>query len=674
MATSSVGGGTGGSVLPDPGSKWIAYLSPERRVLWTDTHGDVSSLTLTPNGFAGEGAEEWPSLLDAAFATKLPQCGVSTIVVDGRKRELTLKAFPDFSLSGQFKGVIQVLERAGDVPNGAVDREFEVNNILELTLCGVILYAPEQDRILNVNHRAAQQTGYAVADLEGMTGSALWGETEAGMLQEIFKRMIEAGEYMVWGQMLPIRNCAGSPETFFCSLRLIPERPIADSPAAMMISMDAAEMDVATGTVRDGPNPRFVMEAMQDGLWEYDAVERHFFYSPSFAEVFGPQGLSGGPGKPFDEWLESIYPGEPDMVLYNWRRLIKTGRKYRIQYRVRDTFGRWRWIISTIHAVLNDADGRPARVLGFHMDITEAMQSECDLADAEERLRLIFDNAGIGIAVCNTDGTLARVNPAMTLMLGREQSDFTGHWLADFAVPDEGERLEAARVRLLRCGRRESLPDTRFLRPDGREVWANMTATLSRKVSDGGRYVIVLLEDVTAGHAAREKLQYVATHDVLTGAWNRGVLMEHLSQHLGLALRHQQPMSFCLCDLDHFKRVNDTHGHQAGDQVLVRFVEKLREAVRDTDVVGRYGGEEFGVVFPNTAPEGARESMQRALELMRNETFADGEGECFRVTATFGIAGVFPGCTAKDIIARADAALYAGKEAGRSRVVLEGGS
>lgn len=302
MTNTPSNGGTDISRPHDPGSKWITYLSPERRVLWSETHGEAASMTLTPTGFSGPGAEEWPALLDAAFATRLPQCGASAVAVDGRRRELTLKAFPDFSLNGQFKGVIQVLERAGDTPDGVINRELEVNNLLDLTLCGVILYAPEQDRILNVNRRAAQQTGYSVGELERMKGSALWGDAGVGMLLEIFKRMTEAGEYMVCGQMLSVLDRSGNRETFYCSLRLIPERPIADSPAAILISMDAAEMDAVTGNLRSGPNPRFVMDAMQDGLWEYDAVNRTLYYSSTFADIFGPQGLPGGSGKPFDEW------------------------------------------------------------------------------------------------------------------------------------------------------------------------------------------------------------------------------------------------------------------------------------------------------------------------------------------------------------------------------------
>lgn len=660
---------------PRPGAKWIRYVSPDRRVLWTELQGfgaqNGNGTDPVAAGFPDPGV--WNDLLDAAFSTHLPQCGFKTLNVNGRDGYYTLKAFPDFSLNGQFKGVIQVIElrtsgeRDGDA---MINRDREVHAVLDLTLCGVVLYDPPEDRILNVNRRAAQQTGYALRELEGMSGRVLFGDIGVALLKGIHARMSQAGTGMVWGQMLGICGRDGVSESFFCSLRLIPDQPREDAPPAMMISMDAAEIDAVSGMARAGPNPRFVMEALQDGLWEYDTVTNTLHYGESFGRIFGPEGVPGGPGKAQEELIEALYPGESDVVFHNYRMLLKKGTPYRTPYRVRDAGGDWHWILATIHAILNDGSGRPTKVLGFHMDITDAMKSSTEVMEMEERLRAIFDNAGIGIAVSDVNGTLARVNPALALMLGRNREDIEGRWLTENVHPDDRNELRSVLFRILRGGRRESVSDIRFQRPDGREVWANIVATMSRKVSDGARYVIVMVEDVTASRANRERVQYEATHDALTGAWNRGVLLERLGQHIHLALRHGQPMTFCMCDLDHFKVVNDLHGHQAGDQVLVRFVNCLREAVRETDVIGRYGGEEFGIVFPSTTVDGAAAAMGRALELIRSEKFVDSDGVPFRASATFGVSGVVPGCTVKNVVAWADAALYAGKESGRSRVVV----
>lgn len=648
--------------------KWIAYYSTDRHILWTETpETPPASPERQSDAAAFPDTPETRSLLEAAFLTHMPQCGTATLDLGDGEKDFAVKAFPDFTLNGQFKGVIEILESKEVV---AANNDTEVQTVLDLTLCGVVLYAPEEDRILNANRRAAQQTGYSIQELEAMPGREIWGEAGAGMLQSAFRRMTQSGKYMVWGQALPVRCRDGVVENYFCSLRLIPARPAAKAPDAMLVSMDAAEIDAVTGMVRDGPNPRFVMDAIKDELWEYDAVARRFHYGASYADVFGPEGLPGGPGKPIDAWLESVHPGDPDMIMYNWRQLLKNGRRFRVQYRVRDTHGEWRWILSTIHAVLNNQNGSPARVLGFHTDFTHAMHTERNLVDAEERLRLIFDNAGVGVVVASMEGRVEQANPALAVMLGRDRGEIAGHWLSEFAHSDDRDELHDTLSRLLRGGRREMVRDVRFTRADGHIFWANITATLSRKVSDGDRYVIAMVEDVTEGHAARKQIQYDATHDALTGAWNRGVLLERLGQHLQLALRHSQAMAFCICDLDHFKNVNDLYGHQAGDQVLVRFVRLLKESVRDSDVVGRYGGEEFAVVFPNTSVAGAHASLLRAAERMRSVAFSHDSGDSFRVTVTIGIAGAVAGCTQKNIVAWADAALYQGKQEGRDQVVV----
>lgn len=419
-----------------------------------------------------------------------------------------------------------------------------------------------------------------------------------------------------------------------------------------------------------GPNPRFVMEAMQDNLYELDLKRRLFYYGPAFQHVFGSEGTLGGAGLPLDDWLAMIHPEDAENLTLRWRRLLKEGERYNIPYRVRDITGEWHWMIANIHAILNDPDGHPHRVLGAHIDITPVMTAEKSATDTGERLRVIFDNVGVGIVVCDTDGVIAQVNAALALMLGRSREHFVGRRLIDFSFPEEKEELTAGLNRLVKGGRRENLMDVRFYHADGRTIWVNLKATLSAKILTGERYVLSLLDDVTHSREQREKLQYEATHDVMTGAWNRWVLLERLEQHMRIAQRHQTSMAFCICDLDYFKQVNDLYGHQAGDKVLCRFVEILKSSVRETEIVGRYGGEEFGIVFPSTHVSGAHRSLDRALAKLRREEFTDNAGDVFQVTATFGVAGVMGDSSMKQVVAWADAALYEGKTGGRDRVVI----
>lgn len=166
-----------------------------------------------------------------------------------------------------------------------------------------------------------------------------------------------------------------------------------------------------------------------------------------------------------------------------------------------------------------------------------------------------------------------------------------------------------------------------------------------------------------------DQLRHAALHDPLTDIFNRRAIFDELNREISSAKRYGTPLCFCLADLDHFKSVNDTHGHQVGDEVLRRSAVVLKESLRDTDIVGRYGGEEFGVVLPNTELVAAAACLERTREALRDIVFHASGGGTFTVTATFGVAQL-AGLEETDdmLVERADRALYAGKEAGRDRV------
>ena len=166
------------------------------------------------------------------------------------------------------------------------------------------------------------------------------------------------------------------------------------------------------------------------------------------------------------------------------------------------------------------------------------------------------------------------------------------------------------------------------------------------------------------------QMERLATHDGLTGCLNRSTTDEMLKHELERGRREQQPVAFVLVDLDHFKQINDQHGHRAGDEVLRSFSRTVRERLRASDIFGRTGGEEFGLVLPGTDLSGARrliEQVRRAVEAME---VRDSRGHALRVTMSAGIA-VAPHDAAIEgdrLYGRADRALYEAKHSGRNRV------
>lgn len=166
---------------------------------------------------------------------------------------------------------------------------------------------------------------------------------------------------------------------------------------------------------------------------------------------------------------------------------------------------------------------------------------------------------------------------------------------------------------------------------------------------------------------AMTRLEEVAIRDSLTGLFNRRHFMERIEEEMARAERQGNPLHLALIDLDHFKKINDTWGHQAGDQVLVRFAETARSALRRSDLIARYGGEEFVILLTAGDTADIRQVLERLRSMLSSLHFGGKQG--FSVTLSAGLASWRPGDTVDSLFRRADVALYRAKETGRNRLV-----
>lgn len=168
---------------------------------------------------------------------------------------------------------------------------------------------------------------------------------------------------------------------------------------------------------------------------------------------------------------------------------------------------------------------------------------------------------------------------------------------------------------------------------------------------------------------AHDALAYEAMHDPLTGALNRRAFTDVLSRALSEEHRHRQGLALGICDIDEFKKVNDVHGHNVGDEVLCGLVQRLSGSLRTEDVLSRHGGDEFVVIVQHTGHADVGQLYERARVAVAASPFHTQAGD-LSITLSFGVSAWIEGDTADDLLGAADTALYRAKHAGRNRVVV----
>ena len=302
------------------------------------------------------------------------------------------------------------------------------------------------------------------------------------------------------------------------------------------------------------------------------------------------------------------------------------------------------------------------------VDVTLERHAAAALEAAEHRFRLAAEHAPIGIAIVSLEGVLLESNEAFCRLLGYGRGELSGLTFHAITHPDD-LALDVAHVEELLSGGAETYRMVkRYLTRNGDPLWAQLTVALARDTIGAPLYFISMIEDVSAQREAHEALAHQASHDELTGLPNRATLLAQTSDALARAAVSGRPMALLFCDLDHFKLVNDSRGHEAGDAVLVETAERLLACIRDGDTAARMGGDEF-VVLCEALPSRAH-AEQVAQRLIDEITKPMTRAHHVTMTVSVGIALSEPGITAAELLRNADAALYRAKEDGRDRHAL----
>lgn len=311
-----------------------------------------------------------------------------------------------------------------------------------------------------------------------------------------------------------------------------------------------------------------------------------------------------------------------------------------------------------------------------------------DFAPSYELLAFIVDRANVGVFIVNADLDILLWNRFMASNSGRNAEEVVGKKLFE-CFPDLPQRWFAKKVSsvfMLKNFAFTSWEQRPYLFPfkhnrpvtSGMEFMCQDLTLMPIKNAEGevDKVCIVVFDATdtaiyrTMHQAAMKKLEMVSRIDGLTQLFNRSHWQSRLSEEFSRAARYQTPLSLIMFDLDHFKKVNDTYGHLGGDAVLCNVARVVRSSLRENDIAGRYGGEEFGIILPNTPEAGAMIVADRIRASIEASPVPFEERE-IKATSSLGVAEYRPGVAdCEELIAQADAALYRAKEGGRNRVIL----
>ena len=288
------------------------------------------------------------------------------------------------------------------------------------------------------------------------------------------------------------------------------------------------------------------------------------------------------------------------------------------------------------------------------------------LRESEERYSTLVELAAIGISHVDVDGRFVHVNGQLCDMLGYTREELLQLTVRDISHPDDRHSTDKERARLHTGAIDSFKAEKRYLRKDGTPVWVHLTVRAKRS-ADGRRiHDISIVEDITERREAQSRIEYLATHDEMTGLANRTLFSELLARAVARERRHARRFGVLFLDLDRFKIVNDSLGHDGGDSLLKVVASRLVSSVRSSDVIARFGGDEFVLLVHELPNRQAASVIARNLLSLILKPVTIGEQQC-RVTASIGVA-IYPDDAddATTLLKRADMALYRAKEEGKN--------
>ncbi len=439
--------------------------------------------------------------------------------------------------------------------------------------------------------------------------------------------------------------------------------------AVCCISTDITERKrVDTALRKSEERLRKAQELARMGSWEWDIPENTLWWSDEIYRIFGlnPKEF----GATYEAFLESVHPDDREFVKLSVERSFHHNKPYSIDHRIVRPDGTVR-IVHEEAELLTDPQGRPLRMIGTVQDLTEQKTAEFE----QRKLSAVLEHSVNLLFITDRDGAIQYVNPTFELVTGYTKEEIIGQTPRVLSSGEATNALYQELWKTILSGRtwRSTLKNRKR---NGTYYWANSVITPIRDEKGQITHFLAVQEDVTEKMMNEERLNYLAGHDELTGLMNRSRFIEEAEAWMLKSGPKGVSAALSIIDMDQFKLLNDTFGHGAGDEYLRRLGNVLKDLLEreyGTDpsafvsrpLLSRLSGDEFAVFIPGIAPERGMELIESIRAKVEGFYFAEASSS---LTVSAGLA-FYPdhGLHMKELLSKADAAMYRAKELGRNR-------
>lgn len=439
----------------------------------------------------------------------------------------------------------------------------------------------------------------------------------------------------------------------------------------------SAEIVRVLGTLQDVTEQRAMQEQLRverrrladaqrvarTGTWEWDPQAGEVVWSEMLYELFA---VPAGEAMNFQHYLEMVHPDDRQLVHQQWTAMSAQHQSVEFEHRVvrRDGVER---VFRVYGAGVTTPDGA-TRFVGTAQDVTEQRATETRILRSSQRFTDLVSIAPVGIGLFDDDERLVNANDALCKLLGYQRSQLCGRTFAQLTTPEDSPDPLPPPTDLLAGGENSyTVPQVELLHSNGERVLCELHISVSVQ-DDGRRFLLVVFADITERMQAAEVLRYQATHDDLTGLPNRSAVKQLLGELLAGPTCEQVAVLFC--DIDNFKRFNDSLGHDAGDELLIALARRLDDGLPPNCTAARLSGDEYLVICHDTAQVGGVNELVGAVSKLLRATISL-RGQIVQVSATVGAAVPDGAHTSpEDLLRFADAAMYQAKDTGPGRVAL----